>query len=250
MLAGTQETSDHVVVSCSMKVLFLDIDGVLNGDGTKDRIPPEDIIAMAFPDAPYVGVFPDKDGGEGMTGLCPSLLTRLQRIVGAVPDAEIILSSSWRKRFPLFAIENLMAKRGFDIKIAGKTPNGDGHRGREILAWLETRPDVRAFVILEDGHDIDPPLTSHWVAPNSRTGLSDMDVEGAIRILRRNMPLIDKTKPMCCMPDCGKLADWDVRWGTSPDDYTHSCISHVNELLEDGKVNTLTPIAHEGAVQP
>jgi len=57
--------------------------------------------------------------------------------------------------------------------------------------------------------------------------------------------LIEKTKPMCCMPECDKLADWDVRWGDSPDDYTHSCAVHVNDLLEEGKVNTLTPIPKE-----
>lgn len=60
-----------------------------------------------------------------------------------------------------------------------------------------------------------------------------------------SVPLIEKQKLMCCLPECDKLADWDVRWGDAPDDYTHSCTSHVAELLEDGKINTLTPIAKE-----
>jgi len=167
-----------------MRTIFLDIDGVLNGDGTKDWIPVDEIMAVAFPDVPFVGAF---GSTKGMTGFCPSLLARLSRILKAVPDAEVVLSSSWRKRFSLEGIERWLAERGLQLKFAGSTPlSFNGHRGHEICDWLEDHPEVQSFVILEDGSDISPSLKSHWVQPDCRTGLSDKDVEDAIRILRRN----------------------------------------------------------------
>lgn len=165
-----------------MRAIFLDIDGVLNGEGTKDWIPVEELLAVALPDVPFIGTFGDD---KGMTGFCPSLLSRLHRILEAVPDAEIILSSSWRKRFPLEGIEGWLAKRGFAIKLAGQTPaSNTGHRGDEILAWLSEHPEVESFVILEDGSDVNASLKSNWVQPDCRIGLSEKDVEAAIRILK------------------------------------------------------------------
>lgn len=53
------------------KLLFLDIDGVLNWAKTEDRL-------------------------DGYVGLCKDRIARFNRIIEAVPDVKIVVSSTWR----------------------------------------------------------------------------------------------------------------------------------------------------------
>ena len=46
------------------------------------------------------------------------------------------------------------------------------------------------------------------------------------------------------MIGCGKKAKWEINYGPSPDDFTHACEKHVGELLEEGKINTVS-LFHE-----
>ena len=36
---------------------------------------------------------------------------------------------------------------------------------------------------------------------------------------------------VCCEPDCLQPANWELRDGTGPDDYTHACDGHIGSLL-------------------
>ncbi len=41
----------------------------------------------------------------------------------------------------------------------------------------------------------------------------------------------------CCYipesgPDCANYALYELRWGPTPDDYTHSCGRHLNEMVD------------------
>ncbi len=55
---------------------------------------------------------------------------------------------------------------------------------------------------------------------------------------------------ICCMLDCTRNAEWELRDGAGPDDYTHACTEHVGALLS-GAVTTVTPIEHiEAAPMP
>ena len=57
------------------------------------------------------------------------------------------------------------------------------------------------------------------------------------------MDSTEELKLHCCMPECDKPAEWEIYWGPTADDCTHSCSEHTGELLEENTVNTLTPIA-------
>lgn len=191
-----------------MRVCFLDFDGVLNGKGTTDRISEREIDEL-MKHGPYMGSF-----GGGMTGADPALVARLNRIVSAHPDVEVVVSSSWRFMFNVAAIRKILEARGFVGNVVDETPKGRGHRGTEIATWLESRSGIEAFVILEDGLDILPEQNPNWVRTDYRTGLTDEDVEKAIQILA-GVPKVDVvTTPTLTLVNSYNTANekFRVRW--------------------------------------
>lgn len=115
-----------------MKVILLDIDGVLNEDSTPTRTKSQ-------------VVFIDQ-----------VKLLRLKRIVDAT-GAKIVLSSTWRynRDVPGFNGDFLELQEAFHavgLEFYGFTPvDAIGiRRGMEIRAWLGLHPGVTRFVILDD----------------------------------------------------------------------------------------------------
>lgn len=121
------------------KVIFLDIDGVLNDEG--DRL--------------KKGVYIEDE-----------MVARLKKIVEAT-GAQIVLSSSWRKAYFDYlenlenGVENNQAElnmlhdilKRYDLSISGRTDyisSGPYARPAEIRAWLATANDVKSFIILDD----------------------------------------------------------------------------------------------------
>ena len=47
-----------------------------------------------------------------------------------------------------------------------------------------------------------------------------------------------KEVSMCCKIGCNKSAKVSIYYGTSPDDYTESCLEHIGDLL------TIAPVHH------
>lgn len=135
-----------------MRVIFLDVDGVLNWQGTEDRI-------------------------DGFIGFCDERIARFNRIIDAHPDAQIVISSTWRICSPHMSayqdfegLIRLFRERGLRGHIIDHTPIYFGHRGRgtEIRNWLrETgeRMGVQQFVILDDDTErMEPyvPVRTRW----------------------------------------------------------------------------------------
>lgn len=120
------------------KILFLDVDGVLNNSTIYKR--PEDNI---IPEVNTIGI--DKN-----------LLENFRAIVDAHPDLEIVLSSSWR----LYEDDTAWVVEAFKraqipFNLIGKTPRTfSGHRGREVEMWLDVNVHSTARVVAIDD-DID-----------------------------------------------------------------------------------------------
>lgn len=115
-----------------MKVIFTDIDGVLNEDTTTTRTRSRMI-------------FIDQDK-----------LLRLKKIVD-VTGAKIVLSSTWRydRNDPKYNGDFLELQEAFHnvgLEFYSFTPvDAIGiRRGMEIRAWLGLHPEVIRFVILDD----------------------------------------------------------------------------------------------------
>lgn len=153
------------------KILFLDIDGVLNFYEATARC------------GIYIGIEDEK-------------VALLKKIVDAT-EAKIVLSSTWRlgidnkghrleKHVPY--LKKKLGKYGLEIydktPVCGKNSN---HRGQEINSWLKSHPEIKEWVVLDDEWFID--FNQYDIAPHLvqtyfyGSGLTEDDVEKAIKIL-------------------------------------------------------------------
>ena len=110
-----------------MKVIFLDIDGVLNSDEYFDRIE-----------------------GLNMQGIENQVdVEKIKLIKKAVEEtgAKVVLSSSWRYKRNAQYLKQLLFEH--DIFV-DSTPYLNNERGIEIKEWLKEHPDTEDFVILDD----------------------------------------------------------------------------------------------------
>ena len=146
-----------------IKVIFLDVDGVLNSRKT------------------------ERTTKNGYTFVGVRHLKNLKQIVAAT-GAKVVLSSDWRydRDDPGHNSDFLELRdelRKYGIEFYGFTPEFLGaHRGAEIDAWLVEHPEVESFVILDDRSDIEPNK-GHWVRTTMSRGLDIKETEDAIRIL-------------------------------------------------------------------
>ncbi len=115
-----------------MRVLFLDIDGVLN--------------SYAYDSTRMV-----EDGNIDV-----SRLPLVQSIVDQT-GARVVLSSTWRSHWDPTggdtddvgrALEHLFCE--FGISLYDRTPLLDDRRDQEIAAWLQDHPDTESFAVLDD----------------------------------------------------------------------------------------------------
>lgn len=165
-----------------MKVLFLDIDGVLNSIGwAKRRVRP-----------PTFGQMPT---WQKLSEDCldPDAIERLNRIVERTGCA-VVLSSTWRKGEPLTRMTRMLRYRGFRHRLFGATPHLcdetdtgsiiNRQRGCEIQEWLRmSQGAVTAYAVLDDDSDMDG-CWLHFVQTDwEGDGLSDEDVEACVALL-------------------------------------------------------------------
>lgn len=127
-----------------MKIIFLDIDGVLNSERW----------LMSLGEA------------WNRTHIDPAAVAVLNQVVRAT-DAVVVISSTWRKMHTKAAIRGFLKDAGFTGTVIGITPDfnklaryerptkdGSFVRGDEIAEWLKDRPDIESFVILDDDSDM------------------------------------------------------------------------------------------------
>lgn len=134
-----------------MKVLFLDIDGVLNSYTTKERF----------------GLF---------VGVDRRLLQRF--LLWKPESVSVVLSSSWRNHD--YHCEHL---NELGVTWIDKTPHLWGHdRGDEITKWLRTHPEVTHYAILDDNYEFSDHL-DHFVRTNEETGLTEENLIKVSQIL-------------------------------------------------------------------
>ena len=157
-----------------MKVIFLDIDGVLNYTQwyVSDRNPG------------------NLNGEEG--DIDPLCAERINNIC-QVTDAKIVLSSDWRISWP-YCIDRLEKGGIKNGLIIDKTPehmwaehSSEKYksRGSEIDDWISQHPECNRYVILDDRTDFTEEQKPNFVHINSMYGLDDDDVKFAIQILNR-----------------------------------------------------------------
>lgn len=154
------------------RIVFLDIDGVLN-------------------DAEFLS---SRRGARPIDDINPVNVARLSRLL-AQAGAEAVLSSSWREHYSVEEVTSFLRHHGFTGELLGATPSWwrtpDGTlavRGDEIQGWLDgwpdgDRPHVESFVILDDNDDM-VHLSQRLVQTSfDNGGLLDEHVERAVALL-------------------------------------------------------------------
>ena len=130
-----------------MKIIFLDIDGVLNCKSTPN---PRNF--------PYI--------------VDPKLLKRLKRLLDRT-GATIVLSSTWR-----YDPAGIFSAKHWGIPFMDVVPDMPKQpRSDEILSWLKAHPKVKRFVVIDDEDDELDQLP--LFQPSANTGLTDKIVKGA-----------------------------------------------------------------------
>ena len=115
-----------------MRVIFLDVDGVLNCMYTKEREP------------------------NGCIGIADAPLAALADIV-RMTGAELVLVSTWKKDW---SIERGACKplgeylneklESVGLRIRDCTEDNMFNRGRGIRKWLSHHPEVESWIVLDD----------------------------------------------------------------------------------------------------
>ena len=169
------------------KVLFLDIDGVLNTERQHDRC---------------VNLGADQVDNFGYA-FDPVSVANLERIVNET-GADIVISSSW-KMWGLDAMQRMWARRDLPGKVIDITPNTESDemllsidldlmdipaiKGSEIKEWLSTNGNQdTSYAILDDLPDMLPEQESHFVQTDPRIGITKDDADRIITILTGKAP--------------------------------------------------------------
>ena len=135
-----------------MKILFLDIDGVVNCRTTVNR-------------------------SNGYIGIDPYMVLLVHRIIEAT-GCKVVLSSSWRHYKD--SLEEV--KKSFDLLSV--TPNiPDLIRGYEIKNWLSVHNDIENYAILDDNNDMLPEQQDHFFKTTWEDGITQEIVNKVIKYL-------------------------------------------------------------------
>jgi len=178
-----------------MKVVFLDIDGVLN---TATTLPlRENLIKLG-------GIV------VGFNQLDKNAIAQLNRVTDTT-GAKIVISSSWRigcstpEKFKVLC--EYLKQQGVAGEIISRTPTdqeyaanlgkpgsygtGPGQiyfgycRGKEIQMWLDQQfLPIESFVIVDDNSDMEH-LTNKLVMTEFEVGIVEQDADRMIEILNR-----------------------------------------------------------------
>jgi len=164
-----------------MRVLFLDIDGVLNNNDTwNNNVPGNDLSTKVEKLQKDLGVSYDTAISLGM--LDEKLVDKVREISLEL-DLTIVLSSVWRFHKDIFELFS----KWFDVKIFSVTPrlsDLEAERGDEIQEWLDQHPEVTDFVILDDDVDM-AHLGDRLVQTTFETGVTEQHLD-QIRTLLDN----------------------------------------------------------------
>lgn len=162
-----------------MKLIFLDIDGVLNSEGFYHS---RDFVRR---DKEFLN---DRIKAYEQN-LDPRAIDYLNMIINRT-DAEIILSSSWRWQNNPQGNENTniaLQNKGLKKRFIDITPRFAGDlRGNEIKAFLEEfekTHEVENYVILDDDVDMLDEQKEHFVNTDWHDGLTFKNAVDAANIL-------------------------------------------------------------------
>lgn len=157
-----------------MKIVFLDIDGVLNSESFWS----DKTQGARYREAVANGC--SKTEQLALANIDPKAVDLLNKILEET-DAELVISSTWRTHLEL---PEILAFMGVKKQIYSVTPTTlKRHRGTEIQMWLDCHPDIDNYIILDDDSDMLNKQLNHFIHTSWKNGLTLDHVDKAIKIL-------------------------------------------------------------------
>jgi hypothetical protein len=149
-----------------MKILFLDIDGVLNSCRS----------SMAYSGYPHTIKETVIEDFEKFDDIAVTLIRKLCRLT----NTNIVLSSTWR-----FYISPEDLGKQLNLPIFDKTPHKlSSTRGEEIKMYLDSAKDIERYAIVDDDNDMLKEQLPHFVEVNSINGLSYENYNKLLQLLK------------------------------------------------------------------
>ena len=177
-----------------MKILFLDMDGVLNSHKFFGATYSKRMAKRAKGIAKVKAIAQNEFLVEMIDREAVVHLNAVLAATGAV----CVLSSSWRIPWPVNVVLTALREQGFTGDLIDKTPHGadvpptppewrnsersEYSRGLEIAAWLEKHPEVESFAIVDDSADM-AHLMPRLVRTTWLNGLEAEHVEPLVKLL-------------------------------------------------------------------
>ncbi len=163
-----------------MKVIFLDIDGVLC---TQEE------IYYKKKDKKYTAVMQCIDGRWLL-----NFNTEAVRCLNHITDktnAKLVISSCWRNR-GIEILRKHFSQQGVTGELFDVTGKHQESRGEEIETWLKNHRDCEKFIILDDESDMEPPISeflvkTNWYSEEEPMGLNFGLAEKAISLLNASL---------------------------------------------------------------
>ncbi len=148
------------------KIIFLDIDGVLNCG------------SWLYANGPFGTT-------KGDDKIDPAAVKRFNQIIEQT-NAKIVVSSVWRIGETLESMKVIFDKHNIKGEIIGLTPNKGRYRGDQIQYWLDDFDGkIDLFVILDDDSDMGD-LSNKLVKTSFQTGLLDEHIVLCVEKLNGN----------------------------------------------------------------
>lgn len=144
-----------------MKIIFLDVDGVLNNSSWAMQMFAEGVHVYA-------------------EDMLEDRAIRLLKLIIDATGANVVITSTWR--MSAVQMTHLLDQLAhFGIRPIAVTPRLNKERGDEISAWMQ-HYGVESYVILDDDSDMGEHM-DHLVQTSFEHGLQHEHVERAIEIL-------------------------------------------------------------------
>jgi hypothetical protein len=140
-------------------IVFLDFDGVLNT---------------------YAWIYSHSE--RGFDHIAPELVQLVNQLVWRA-KAKVVVSSAWRILFNQAELQEGLNEHGFTGEIVGVTDQIGNDRGAQIQRWLTENDHQGPFVILDDEAGGMLHLLPSLVKTDPHKGITQEDVEEALRVL-------------------------------------------------------------------
>ena len=160
------------MIDAKTRIIFLDIDGVLNHHG-------------------YFRTAKDKNERDPID---PENVKALNKIIENT-GAKVVISSTWRMFYDHKAIQRLLDAKGFEGEVIGETPDiyteykFNAPRGCEIDLWIKNNMEspysYRRYVIIDDDSDMLLQHKDHLILTDfTGGGLTENAAYRATRMLQ------------------------------------------------------------------